>query len=159
MMDQSGGADFDFLFGIWSVAHSRLTERLTGCTDWQTFGGTCSVWPILGGRGNADDNLLHLPDGDYRAATLRSFDPATARWAIWWLDGRNPHHLDVPVIGRFTDGVGEFFADDTLRDMPIRVRFRWSRTDTASPRWDQAFSRDAGGTWETNWVMDFTPDV
>ncbi len=155
-MEKDGGADFDFLFGGWTVAHRRLAERLTGSADWQTFGGTCTVWPILGGHGNVDDNLLHLPDGDYRAATLRSYDPAAARWAIWWLDGRNPHHFDVPVIGSFTDGVGEFLADDTLRGRPIRVRFRWSRTGTTSPRWDQAVSPDAGATWETNWVMDFT---
>jgi hypothetical protein len=36
------------------------------------------------------------------------------------------------------------------------VRFLWTRTDTESPRWEQAFSDDGGRTWETNWEMDFT---
>ena len=32
---------------------------------------------------------------------------------------------------------------------------RWSGVTTPTPRWEQAFSEDAGTTWETNWVMDF----
>jgi hypothetical protein len=30
-----GERDFDFFFGAWRVAHRRLRERLTGCTDWE----------------------------------------------------------------------------------------------------------------------------
>ena len=44
---------------------------------------------------------------------------------------------------------------DTLDGKPIRVRFHWLKTDTASPRWEQAMSVDGGETWETNWTMDF----
>jgi hypothetical protein len=155
-MTTSGASDFDFFFGAWTVAHRRLKERLTGCTDWETFGGACTTWPILGGLGNVDDNLLHLPAGEYRAVTMRSFDVATGQWAIWWLDGRTPHTLDVPVKGGFQKGVGTFYADDMLDGRPIRVRFEWSRTNTPSPRWEQAFSADAGATWEPNWTMDFS---
>jgi hypothetical protein len=81
--------------------------------------------------------------------------PAGGTWAIWWLDGRNPHALDVPVIGRFEGGVGSFHADDVLDGAPVRMRFLWLRTDTAMPRWEQALSADGGATWETNWTMDF----
>ena len=38
---------------------------------------------------------------------------------------------------------------------PVLCRFTWSRTDTSSPRWEQALSEDGGKTWETNWVSDF----
>ena len=41
-----------------------------------------------------------------------------------------------------------------LRGRPIVVRFRWSRTTTLAPRWEQAFWDDGGLTWETNWVME-----
>jgi hypothetical protein len=148
-------SDFDFLFGTWRVEHDRLKSRLTQSTEWEQFDGTCSASPILGGSGNVDDNLLHLPSGDYRAATIRTFDEDTRRWSIWWIDGRNPHSIDVPVVGGFHAGVGQFFANDTLNGQPIDVRFRWTETATASPRWDQAFSADDGVNWEVNWRMKF----
>jgi hypothetical protein len=147
--------DFDFLLGHWQVEHRRLRERLCGCTDWDTFGGSCSAQAILGGGGNVDDNLLHLPGGHYRAATLRTHDAATGRWSIWWLDARQPHRLDVPVVGAFEHGVGRFFAHDVLDGRAIRVRFLWTDTHTPSPHWEQAFSADGGASWEVNWTMRF----
>ncbi|MBL8305205.1 MAG: DUF1579 domain-containing protein [Rubrivivax sp.] len=153
----SSANDFDFIHGPWSVQHRRLAQRLAGCTDWQVFGGSCRSWPLLGGAGNVDDNLIDLPGGPYRAATLRSWDPAARTWQIWWLDARRPGGIGVPMVGRFEGGIGTFFADDSFEGRPIRVRFLWTRCDTPSPRWEQAFSGDGGQTWETNWTMDFTP--
>jgi hypothetical protein len=149
-------ADWEFIYGRWNVHHRRLVARLVGSDDWQEFSGTSDFRPLMDGAANVDDNTLDLPDGPYRAVSLRSFDPATGRWSIWWLDGRRPSVLDVPVVGRFEDGVGRFEARDTFDGRAIRVRFLWTRLDTASPRWEQAFSADDGRTWETNWEMDFT---
>jgi hypothetical protein len=148
--------DFDFQIGRWQVRHRRLKKRLVGCDEWEEFAGTCDMRPILGGNGNVEDHVLHIPGGTFRAIALRSFDPVQASWAIWWLDARSPHALAVPVIGRFDDGVGRFYADDILDGRPILLRFIWSRTDTATPRWEQAMSADDGATWEVNWTMDFT---
>jgi hypothetical protein len=158
-MDTSTENDFDFLQGRWRVRHQRLRERLAGCQEWQTFEGRCDMRPILGGRGNLDDNWLDLPDGAYRAISLRVFDAQTRRWAIWWLDDRRPHALDVPVVGGFENGTGTFYADGTLNGLPIRVRFRWTDTRSATPRWEQAFSGDGGTTWEVNWIMDFAREA
>lgn len=147
--------DFDFVFGEWTVRHRRLRERLAGCEEWVEFDGEMSTRPILGGFGNLEDNLLRYPDGESRAVALRAYDPAQRTWSIWWLDGRSPDRIDVPVVGRFEDGVGRFFAKDVLGDTPITIRFLWSRTDADRLRWEQAFSVDDGRSWETNWVMDF----
>jgi hypothetical protein len=155
-LDPAAPNDFDFFIGRWNVAHRRLKERLTGCAEWEHFPGVCVAQRMLGGFGNVDDNLLELPAGTYRAVTIRSYDAALRTWSIWWLDGRNPGSLDVPVVGRFVDGVGSFLVDDSLNGKPIRVRFRWSCPRPDSPRWEQAFSPDAGASWETNWVMDFS---
>ena len=147
--------DFDFMIGEWRVHHRRLNSRMTGCTEWTEFSGLSSTRKILGGFGNVEDNLLRFPDGDVRAVAVRSFDVNTRQWAIWWLDGRSPHNLDVPVVGSFTGPVGLFFAQDTLAGRPITVRFTWNANPGGNPKWEQAFSADGGNTWETNWTMEF----
>lgn len=146
--------DFDFAVGDWIVKHRRLKERLSGCDDWVEFDGTMSTRKILGGDGNLEDNFLDLPGDPYRAIALRAFDRQAMQWSIWWLDGRSPTQLDVPVVGGFAGGKGLFYADDQLGGTPIKVRFTWLPSDT-EPRWEQAFSDDGGSTWETNWTMDF----
>ncbi|MFC3578864.1 DUF1579 domain-containing protein [Sphingomonas hylomeconis] len=149
-------ADFDFQIGRWRVAHRQLKARLANCQDWEAFDGTSEMRPVLGGNGNIEDNVLHVAAGAYRALAIRSFDPALGRWAIWWLDSRAPHALDVPVVGHFENGVGTFLADDVLDGVPVKLRFLWLHTDTETPRWEQALSADGGQSWETNWTMDFT---
>jgi len=151
----SAPTDFDFVIGDWNVTHRRLKERLAGCDEWVEFGGAMSTHRILGGFGNLEDNVLHFPEGDVRAVALRSYDREAGTWSIWWLDGRFPGRLDVPVVGRFEDGVGTFHAHDTFGDIPITVRFTWRRIDADTLHWNQAFSPDDGRTWETNWTMDF----
>lgn len=152
---QSGAANFDFLIGHWRVAHRRLKERLAGCTEWVEFSGTMTTRKILGGLGNMDDCTLDLPEGAYCAAALRAFDTEKKHWSIWWLDGRHPGTIDAPMDGRFENGVGAFYADESFAGRPIRVRFMWTMPKVDGPRWEQAFSVDGGVTWETNWVMDF----
>jgi hypothetical protein len=151
----STAGDFDFLHGDWRVRHRRLRARLADCTEWVAFDGTSSTRPLLGGQGNLEDNRIELPEGAYRAVALRAFDPTAARWSIWWLDGRFPDRLDVPVVGGFEGGLGTFLADDEFDGRPIRVRFRWQVPGPDTARWEQAFSDDGGATWETNWTMDF----
>jgi len=154
---ESGGVhDFDFFAGRWRVHHRRLRQRLARSQDWVEFEGTTAMHTLLGGRGNVDDNVLELPGDPYRAVTLRTFDAATGEWSIWWVDGRSPRGpLDPPLRGRFENGVGVFYADDTFDGRPIRVRFIWSRITPTSCHWEQAYSPDGGKSWETNWEMDF----
>jgi hypothetical protein len=150
----AGAKDFDFLHGSWRVTHQRLAQRLKDSTDWVRFGGTMTAKPILGGLGNFDENVIELPQGTYLASTVRLFNPEQARWSIYWIDARDPK-LDEPVHGTFVDGVGTFFGEDTFEGRPIRIRFLWSQIKERSARWEQAFSADAGATWEPNWIMEF----
>ena len=128
---------------------------MIGCNEWTEFLGTSSTRKILEGFGNVEDNLLNFPDGEVKAAAFRSYDAESKKWAIWWLDGRAPHNLDVPVIGSFAGTVGTFFANDSLNGKSITVRFTWNANLGSNPIWEQAFSNDGGETWETNWVMEF----
>jgi hypothetical protein len=152
--DAPGLHDFDFMFGHWRVRHRRLQA---GTHEWAEFDGTSSTGPIMGGAGNLEDNVLNPASGTYHAAAVRAFDAKTGLWAIWWVDGRNPHgSLDPPVKGRFENGTGRFYADYVQDGKPMRVRYTWTHATPASAHWEQAASSDAGATWETNWTMDFT---
>lgn len=153
-LEPSAPEDFDFIIGDWQVRHRRLNERLAGCTAWTEFAGLSSTRKMLGGFGNLEDNILHFPEGTFRAAAVRSYCSKTQSWSIWWLDGRSPAQLDKPVLGSFVDGIGKFYADDMLDGHPIKIRFIWSPGEV--PRWEQAFSADDGKSWETNWIMEFT---
>ena len=155
-MNTQAPPDFDFLRGRWQVRHRRLVKRLAACTDWEVFDGQSELWLVMGGAGTVDDNVIDLPSGSYRALTLRNWDAATKNWQIWWLDGRYPAQIGTPMQGRFEDGTGSFYADEDFEGRPIRVRFLWLHTRSATPRWEQAFSTDGGQTWETNWEMDFS---
>lgn len=147
--------DFDGLYGHWRVHHRRLRDRLAGCTEWETFQGLSHMQPLMGHQGNVDHNLLDLPQGRYRASTIRCWDPVQKQWSIWWLDARFPGAIEAPMVGRFEGGDGVFYADEDFRGQPIKVRFLWLRTRSDRPRWEQAFSPDGGKTWETNWEMEF----
>jgi hypothetical protein len=150
-----GPDDWAFLVGRWNVRHHRLKERLVGDTAWEDFAGTCVNWPLMGGLGNVDDNVLELPGGTYRGVGVRAFDAKTRQWSIWWIDSRIAN-IDPPVRGGFKDGVGVFQGADTYKGQPIIARFRWTEITADTAKWDQAFSTDRGKTWETNWRMEFT---
>ncbi len=154
--NMTGLHDFDFLVGQWQVRHRLLKERLANSHEWIEFEGTLTTRQLMGGRVNMGDNVFNKPGGDIRGVSLRSYDPKTGEWAVWWLDGRNPSaNFDPPIKGHFENGVGTFESDDTLRGKPVRLRVTWSHITSASARWEQALSPDGGKTWETNWISDF----
>lgn len=149
-------ADWRWLVGNWDVRHRRLKERLAGSDQWESFGGRSAAWLTLDGLGTIDDNEMELPGGTYRGLGIRAFDAASGQWAIWWLDARNPRHIEPPVRGGFSGDGGSFIGQDTLRGKPILMRFRWHDIHGARPWWEQAFSGDGGGSWEVNWRNWFT---
>ena len=146
---------FDFLHGRWTVQHRRLRGRLVGGSRWDEFGGTMVCRAIMRGLGNFDENDIDLPQGRYRASTLRLFDPRDGTWNIRWIDGRHPD-LGPPVHGGFKNGAGVFLGDDVHNGSPVKVRYVWSGISAASARWEQAFSADGGSAWEVNWEMGFS---
>ncbi|CAH9056868.1 hypothetical protein PSECIP111951_01547 [Pseudoalteromonas holothuriae] len=154
-LEANAPKDFDFIIGDWTVTHRRLKEILNGSNEWTEFKGRSSTIKTLGGFGNLENVYLEFPDASYRAVTLRSFNAETNSWSIWWLDSRFPDTLDVSVVGSFNEGVGLFYADDILNEVRIKVRFMWDSLVPSKPRWEQAFSKDNGKTWETNWTMEF----
>jgi hypothetical protein len=150
-----GRADFNFLMGDWQVHNRRLRERLKGSTAWEEFDGQVMARPILGGLGNFDEVTFNRATGVGRGATLRLFDIASQQWRIYWADGTRGE-LDVPMVGSFVNGRGEFYAQELFEGKAIFSRFIWTVLSRNTCRWEQAFSPDGGKTWETNWTGDFT---
>jgi len=148
-------SDFDYFLGDWKVKHRRLKERLVGSTEWEEYQGTTHCVAILGGIANFNDSITHRAGTTYRSLGLRAFDAKTNVWTDWSLDGRNPTQVTVDGVGKFVNGVGTFFADDTFAGKPIRVRGTFSSISPHEARWEQAFSPDGERTWETNYVMQY----
>ena len=149
-----GRNDFDFLIGAWKVHHRSLKARLKRSTDWGEFEGEMTCKKILNGLGNFDENLIRWNTGPVQAITLRVFNPASKEWSIYWSTDRTGI-LDVPMIGGFKGGIGEFYSQEIFEGRHIYSRFIWSKITANSCQWEQAFSEDGGKTWETNWVMEF----
>jgi len=59
------------------VKHRRLKTGLSSCTEWAEFEGYSSTSRTLGGFGNLEDNILHFPDGSFRAVALGSLNKET----------------------------------------------------------------------------------
>jgi len=151
--ENDGRNDFDFFTGAWKMHHKRLKERLKGCTDWEEFEGTCVDKKILNGLGNFDEVIMHRRTGTVHAVTVRLFDVNLKEWSIYWAAGASGI-LDVPMIGGFKDGRGEFYAQEIFEGRHIFSRFIWSNITADSCLWEQAFSVDGGKSWETNWIME-----
>lgn len=143
--------DFDFLVGNWEGFNRRLKTRHVGSDDWDEFTGYQTMRTVLGGIGNVDE--VEFPSKGWSGLTLRLFNTETRQWSIYWANSRQGVMLE-PVVGTFDRGVGTFYGDDTDDGKPIRVRYIWSRIQSDSAHWEQAFSLDGGRTWETNWTMD-----
>jgi hypothetical protein len=147
--------DFDFLIGRWGIQNRKLKTRLNHSNEWDTFEATGNLRKVLHGRGNIDDFITTFDGQPFEGMALRIFDPATKLWSIYWSD-TNRGTLDKPVVGSFDGNIGRFYSRDTYAGKEIVVMFQWDKTDPAKPVWSQAFSDDAGKTWEWNWYMYFT---
>ncbi len=152
--ENDGRHDFDFYYGHWKVRNERLKQRLVGSDDWETFEATQSCQPLLDGIGNLDDFVTGW-SGGFRGMTLRLFDLQARQWSIYWASNRSGV-LELPVMGRFENGVGTFHGRDSHEGRPVLARFIWSDITADSAHWQQAFSTDEGASWETNWHMWMT---
>jgi hypothetical protein len=86
--------------------------------------------------------------------SLRLYDPESRRLSIYWANSGSAA-IGPPMIGRFTDGRGEFHNRESFRGAEVDVRFVFSAITPASFTFEQAFSNDGGRTWEPNWIATF----
>jgi hypothetical protein len=145
--------DFDFFTGTWDVANRRLADFLDETSGWEEFPGVSRASRHFDGGANVDE--IEFPTKGDAGLTLRLFDHEREQWSLYWSSRRTGTQFP-PVVGRFTDGRGEFYGDDTYHGRDVRARFVWSDISERSAHWEQAFSVDDGETWVTNWTMELT---
>jgi hypothetical protein len=156
MQQRDGRNDFDFFIGKWKGINRRLRERLKGSTDWEVFEGHSVMHKILSGLGNFDEVTMYRESGVLEGATLRLYNPDTCEWAIYWASSAGANNIFPPMIGKFDNGRGLFYAYESIAGQHIYTRFIWTVISENECRWEQAFSVDGGQSWETNWITDFT---
>jgi hypothetical protein len=149
---QDGAHDFDPLLGNFTFRLRRMQHPLSGNSDWINMTGTGACYKVWGGRANLDTVELDSPDGGHiEGLTLRLYDPEARQWRLYWANSRIGR-LDPPQIGEFRNGHGDFYAADTINGKTTLIRFDWTRMDSGTPHFEQAFSRDGGKSWEVNWT-------
>jgi len=149
---RDGAHDFDWEIGRWTTVLRYLREPLTGSTRWLDYRGTSDVRAVLGGRANLVELSVAGPAGRIEGTSLRLYDPKAHQWTLNFANIRNGQ-LTAPVHGAFdANGRGLFYGVDTLDGRVVLVRFVISDVTANSARFEQAYSADAGATWEVNWI-------
>lgn len=152
---RDGQHDFDFEIGTWKTHLRRLVHPLSRSTTWIEYDGTSIVSKIWNGRANLVELEADGPGGHFEGLNLRLYDPESHQWSLNFAGGSGGG-LGQPTIGEFKNGRGEFFDQETLNGRAILVRFVISDITADSCRFEQAFSKDGGKTWEVNWIATDT---
>jgi hypothetical protein len=150
---RDGQRDFDFLIGKWKYHLKRLENPLTGSTNWIEFDGTGDCRPIWNGKAQLDTLDVNGPSGHIEGLTLRLYNPESSQWSLYWSNATKGT-VDIPTVGSFVDGRGEFYDQELYKGRMIIVRYVWTGTTSKSPHFEQSFSEDGGKTWEVNWITD-----
>ena len=153
--DQDGQNGFDGLFGTWNYHVKRLVHPLTGSTTWIEFPATGTCYRIWGGRAQLDTFEADAPTGHIEGLVVRLYNLQNHQWSLNWAISRTGTP-DPPQIGKFKNGHGDFYTQDTINGKTIFVRYDWSKIGTDTPHFEQSFSEDGGTTWEVNWITDQT---
>ena len=150
---RDGQHDFDFLLGKWKYHLKRLENPLTGSTKWIEFDGVGECRPIWNGKAQLDTLDVNGPTGHIEGLTLRLYGPESHQWSLYWANAAKGT-MDIPTVGSFHDGRGEFYDQESYRGRMILVRYVWTGTTSKSPHFEQSLSEDGGKTWEVNWITD-----
>lgn len=157
---RDGQHDFDWMAGSWNADLKRLVNPLTGSTQWIELQGTQRTVPLFGGQGWMDEFVVDNPAAKSKVEglTVRLYNAANQTWSIYWANMKSGAFSMPPTVGRWKDGRGEFYDHEELNGRWILVRYVWSDLTPTSAHFEQAFSEDAGKTWEVNWISNIRRD-
>jgi len=149
---RNGQHDFDFEFGTWKTHLKRLLRPLTGSHTWVEYEGTTVVRKVWNGRANLAELEAHGPAGNLEVLSLRLYNPQAHQWGLN-ITASASGVLSPAAVGEWRNGRGDFVDEETINGRTILVRFDISGVTRNSYRVEQAFSEDAGKTWEVNLII------
>src|SRR5580704_16098235 len=155
--ERDGQHDFDFNFGTWKTHITRLQHPLTGSKTWIKLEGTVTVRPVWSGRAQLEEIEADGPNGHWEGMTLFLYNPQSHQWSQSFIDSA-AGTLSGSSIGKFKDGRGELFSQDTLNGRSILVRGTWSEITPTSHRYEEAYSDDGAKTWEPVFIANLTKE-
>jgi hypothetical protein len=151
---RDGSRDFDFEIGKWSVRNARLVHTSSG-DEWIHFNGTSLARKVWGGRADLLELESDAPTGHSEGLILRLYNPESRQWCISFASSSDGA-LGTPSIGEFTNGRGEFYAQESIGGKMVLTRSVISGITATSYRLEQATSDDGGRTWQVNWISEHT---
>ncbi len=152
-IQHNGQHDFDFNFGKWRTHIKNLQHPLSGSTTWVKLEGTVTVRKVWDGRASLEEIEADGPGGHFEGTTLFLYNPKSHQWSQTFANSESGS-LEVPSIGEFKNGRGEFYSQEVYNGRAVLVRGIWSEIKTDTHRFEQAYSDDGGKTWETNFIAN-----
>jgi len=149
---QGSPGEFNFLHGEWRIAHRKRRDGA-----WDVFEGEATCWTILNGIGSVEE--LRIPARDFSGLGLRMLDVEQRIWSDYWVNAKSGVVTTPGTTGGFINGEGVFISEFDDNGANVLVRGLWDRITGSSHRWLQAYSRDAGATWDDDWIMEWTKVV
>ncbi|HEV2111356.1 MAG TPA: hypothetical protein VGT99_08380 [Gammaproteobacteria bacterium] len=156
---RDGTHDFDFGIGVFKTHIKRLTHPLTGSTSWTEWNGSVATRKLWDGKGQMEELEFTGADGTHvQGITVRLYNPVAHQWNLYWVDS-DDGTMAQPMIGEFKDGKGVFYDQEQINGRAVLVRNVYWGMTPGSYHFEQAFSADAGKTWEPNFVASLTREA
>jgi len=150
-VDHDGQHDFDSLAGTWKGHTKYRAHPFAGSDTWIESDGTELFQKLWDGA------MLELSKGASAKGPvglmLYTYNPQSHQWYVYFANSKDGK-LGPPNVGEFRNGRGEFFAQDTLNGKLLLNRYIWSQIASSSPRYEESWSSDGGGTWELVRIVD-----
>lgn len=145
--------NFDWLQGIWNVESHSLKRRMSGKAEWLENHMETNYRILLDGLVAINETYGTFNERPMHGIMIRTYDPAIDEWRLQWMSKGYPH-LTEQVRGKFENGIGTFYGEETNEGRVFNMRFRWKMISETHAFWEQAYQNPDTLEWEVNWTLD-----
>ena len=152
---QGESRQFDFWIGEWDVLNRNRPAEDSRWYDTGT--ATARVYPVVAGCGLVEHWRGHAY-GDFLVGfSLQAFNPQLGQWDLVLLWPNSGPGRFGELAGGFRHSRGEFYSRGLTAEGDTTItRFTFSDVTPNSLRWQDGLSTDAGLSWNSSWIQEFT---